>query len=135
MLDNTTGTHVKSRPDESVRSKIVDATGTNEAVVDSSGQLSVVEGGASGNSASQVTVSNVSTILAPARSGRRGVQLVNNQSVAVYVNPSGTTATTGHFKLIPEAGIFLPVTSAITAITAALYTPSSDDKVHVMDIF
>lgn len=41
MADNTTGLHVKSLATESVRAKIVDAAGTNEAAVSAAGRISV----------------------------------------------------------------------------------------------
>lgn len=87
------------------------------------------------NAASQVTVTNSSGTIIAARSGRRGVLLVNQQTVAVYVDPSGGTAATTHFRLDPGASVFLPVTSAVTGITSAAYSASGDAKVHVIELY
>lgn len=91
--------------------------------------------GTATNAAAQVTVTNSSTTIIASRSGRRGVLVVNQQTVAVYVDPSGGTAATTHFRLDPGASIFLPVTSAITGITSAAYTASGDAKVHYFEAY
>lgn len=99
------------------------------------GVLATAVVGSSTNVAAQTTVTNSSTSLVSARAGRRGVLLVNQQNVAVYVDPSGGTAATSHFRLDPGASIFLAVTSAITGITSAAYTASGDAKVHTIDMY
>lgn len=91
--------------------------------------------GAATNAASQVTVSNASTDIIAARSGRRGVLLLNKQTVPVYLDPSGGTATTSMFALAPNAAVVLPVTSKVTGITSAAYSASGDLKVHVIELY
>lgn len=87
------------------------------------------------NAGTQVTVSNASTTILAARSGRRGAIVVNYQTVDVYIDPAGGTATTSMFKLQPGASLSLPVTSAITGITSAAYTASGDAKIHVVELY
>lgn len=90
----------------------------------------------SGNASSQVTISNVSAVVSPARLGRRGVLILNLQSVAVYLNAAGGIALTTHFRLDPGASIYLPVTNTITGITSAAYTASpTDAQLHVLEYF
>lgn len=90
-------------------------------------------GGAT-NAAAQVTVSNSSTSIAAADTDRRGVLILNLQTVAVYIDPSGGTASTSMFRLDPGASLFLPVTTAVTGITTAAYSASGDAKVHVITV-
>lgn len=96
---------------------------------------SVRDLGSATNIASQVTVTNSSTAIVAARATRRAVVLLNLQTVAVYVDPTGGTATTSMFRLDPGASITLPVVTAVTGITSAAYTASGDAKVHIMDLF
>lgn len=106
--------------------------------VDNSGTFAVqatVQGGQT-NAASQVAVSNSSTSLVSARNGRIGLLIINQQSVAVYVDPSGGTAsTTTSMRLDPGAAVSLPVVTSVTAITANAYTASGDAKVHVVEVY
>ncbi len=114
----------------------------------SSRRAQLVEGVASGtavnvsdvgtgtNAASQVTVTNSSTTIIASRAGRRGVLLLNRQTVAVSVDASGGSAVYAtHFVLDPGASVYLPVTSAVTGITSAAYTASGDAKVHLLELF
>lgn len=87
------------------------------------------------NAAGQVTVTNSPTTIVSAREGRLGVVVLNLQTVAVYIDPSGGTAATSHFRLDPGASITLPVTTAITGITSASYSASGDAKVHYMELY
>lgn len=91
--------------------------------------------GTATNGAGQTTVTNSSTSIIASRAGRRGVLLTNYQTVAVYLDPSGGTATTSMFRLDPGASIVLPVTSAITGITSAAYSASGDAKVHYAELY
>jgi hypothetical protein len=91
--------------------------------------------GTATNASAHVTVTNASTTIIAARTGRRGVLLINYQTVAVFVDPSGGTAATTHARLDPGASLFLPVTSAITGITSAAYTASGDAKVHYFEAY
>lgn len=88
--------------------------------------------GTSSNEAGQATISNTSATIVASGSGRRGVLVVNQQTVPVYIDPSGGTATTSMFRLDPGAAVVLPVTTAVTGIASAAYTPSGDAKVHWM---
>ena len=87
------------------------------------------------NVASQVTVTNASTSIVAARATRSSVLLVNNQTVAVYIDPTGGTAATTHFRLDPGASITLTVTTAVTGITSSAYTAVGDAKVHLVDFY
>lgn len=88
------------------------------------------------NASSQVTISNVSAVVSPARLARRGVLILNLQSVAVYLNAAGGTALTTHFRLDPGASVFLPVTNTVTGITSAAYTASpTDAQLHVIELY
>lgn len=124
----------------------VNASGSAVPVTDNGGSLTVdnsgtfavqatVQGGQT-NAASQVAVSNSSTSLVSARNGRIGLLIINQQSVAVYVDPSGGTAsTTTSMRLDPGAAVSLPVVTSVTAITANAYTASGDAKVHVVEVY
>ena len=113
------------------------ASGTATNVVKTAaGALPTQEIGSGTNASSQVTVTNSSTTIIAAREGRRGVQLYNLQTVAVYIEVDGTAATTSNFRLDPGAAIFLPVTTAITGITSAAYTASpADAQIHVAEFY
>lgn len=88
------------------------------------------------NAASQVTITNSSTTVIAARAGRRGVGILNKQTVRVSIDISGGTAVYAtHFVLDPGAWIFLPVTNAVTAITSAAYTASGDAKLHLTELY
>lgn len=84
------------------------------------------------NAAGQATISNTSATIVASGTGRRGVLLVNQQTVPVYIDPSGGTATTSMFRLDPGASVVLPSTTAITGITSAAYSAVGDAKVHYM---
>ena len=100
------------------------------------GALAVGSVGTATNAASQVTISNASTTIIAARSGRRGVQVLNKQTVAVSIDVSGGTAVYAtHFVLDPGAAVFLPVTNAVTGITSAAYSASGDAKLHLIEVF
>lgn len=86
--------------------------------------------GGSSAAAGQVTVTNTSTSIRSADETRKRLVLVNQQTVPVYIDPSGGTAATTHFRLDPGASVTLYVTCAVTGITSAAYTASGDDKVH-----
>ena len=88
------------------------------------------------NAASQVTVTNASTTIIALRAGRRGILILNKQTVAVAVDASGGTAVYAtHFVLDPGASVFLPVTNAVTGITSAAYTASGDAKLHLIELY
>ena len=99
------------------------------------GALQVYPLGAPTNIASQVTVTNSSTSIVAARATRRAVTIVNNQTVAVYLDPTGGTAATTHFRLDPGASVTWPIVTAVTGITSAAYTASGDAKLHIFDAF
>lgn len=86
-------------------------------------------GGSSGSSG-QTTVTNTSTTIKAADETRKRIILVNRQTVAVFIDPGGGTATTSNFRLDPGESVTLYVTSAVTGITSAAYTASGDAKVH-----
>jgi hypothetical protein len=83
----------------------------------------------------QVEVTNSSTTVASARETRKAITILNLQTVAVFVDPSGGTAATTHFRLDPGASMTLAVTSAVTARTTAAYTASGDAKVHYFETY
>ena len=87
--------------------------------------------GASG----QTTVTNSSMSILSARETRRSVTLVNRQTVAVYVDVSGGTATTSMFRLDPGDSCTVRTTAAVTGITAAAYSASGDAKVHYFETY
>jgi len=89
-------------------------------------------GGTSG-AAGQVTITNSSTTIAAAAATRLRLIIVNRQTVAVFIDPSGGTATTAMFRLDPGESVTLQVTSLVTAITAAAYSASGDAKVHYIE--
>lgn len=105
---------------------------TDERTIDSTAvQIQrVYDIGGSSGSAGQTTVTNSSTTIKAADETRKRIVLLNLQTVPVYIDPSGGTATTSMFRLDPGASVTLYVTSAVTGITPAAYTASSDDKVH-----
>jgi hypothetical protein len=86
--------------------------------------------GATSGSAGQTTVTNSSTTIKAADETRKRIVLLNLQTVPVYIDPSGGTATTSMFRLDPGASVTLSVTCAVTGITSAAYTAAADDKVH-----
>lgn len=90
----------------------------------------VYDMGASTGSSGQTTVTNSSTTIKAADETRKRIVMVNRQTVAVFVDPSGGTATTSMFRLDPGDSLTLYVTSAVTGITSAAYTASGDAKVH-----
>lgn len=102
----------------------------NDIDATSSGALPIRSLGAGTNVGAQTTVTNSSTQIVAADTDRRGVLLLNLQTVPVYLDPSGGTATTSMFRLDPGASIFLPCTTAITGITSAAYSAVGDAKVH-----
>ena len=112
-----------------------DGTATDVAAT-AAAALPVMPTGSGTNAASQVTITNSSTTVIAARAGRRGVLVLNKQTVAVSIDTSGGTAVYAtHFVLDPGAAIFLPVTNAVTAITSAAYTASGDAKLHLVELY
>ncbi len=93
----------------------------------------VYDMGASTAVAGQVTVTNSSTSIVSASDTRKRLILVNRQTVPVYIDPSGGTATTSMFRLEPGDSVTLSVTCAVTGITSAAYTASGDAKVHYIE--
>lgn len=65
MADNPTGLPVKSLSTEFLRSKVVDAAGTNEAAVSAAGRISVDGSGVTQPVSGTVTVSSVTTSIVP----------------------------------------------------------------------
>ena len=82
--------------------------------------------------AAQVTVTNSSTQILAADSTRHSVIIVNNQTVAVYIDDA--TATTSAFRLDPGASITLFTGAVINGITSAAYSASGDAKVHYIAV-
>jgi len=111
-----------------------DAKTVTDVALTAAGAFPVIEVGSGTNAAGQTTISNSSTAVVAAREGRRGVLIVNQQTVAVYIDVGGT-ATTGDFRLDPGASVFLPVTTAVNGITSAAYTASGDAKVHYLELY
>lgn len=70
--------------------------------------------------AGQVTVTNSSTQIVAADGTRHSVTLVNQQTVAVYIDDA--TATTSAFRLDPGASITLFTGAVINGITSAAYS-------------
>ena len=95
----------------------------------------VYHSGAAAGASAQTTISSTSANIIAARARRHGVLIVNNQTVAVYVDASGGTATTSHFRLDPGAAMFVPTVAAVTGITSAAYTASGDAKVHTIEVY
>ena len=90
----------------------------------------VYDMGASTGASGQVTVTNTSTTIRSADDTRKRIVIVNRQTVDIFIDPSGGTATTSMFRLSPGESITLYVTSAVTAVTSAAYTASGDAKAH-----
>lgn len=105
--------------------------------IDGSGTaLPTSQVGSATNASGQVTISSTSATIIASRAGRRGVLLINYQTVAVYIDAAGGTATTSKMRLDPGAALMLPVTSAITGITAAAYTASpADAQIHYTELY
>jgi hypothetical protein len=111
------------------------ANGTaNQTAATATAALPTMAIGGGTNAAAQVEVTNASTSLAASDADRRGVIITNYQTVPIYVDPSGGTAAVTHFRLDPGASLVLPVTTAVTGITAAAYTAAGDLKVHVITV-
>lgn len=91
--------------------------------------------GVGAGASAQTTITNSSANVIAARAGRRAVLILNLQTVAVYLDASGGSATTSHFRLDPGAAIILPTASAVTGITSAAYTASGDAKVHTIEVY
>lgn len=111
-----------------------DAKTATDIAATAAAALPVRSIGTETNAGAQVTVTNSSTTIVSADADRRGVLILNFQTVPVYIDPSGGTATTSMFRLDPGASIFLPVTTAVTGITSAAYTASGDAKVHTVTV-
>lgn len=90
----------------------------------------VVDVGGTTGASGQTTVTNSSTTVKAATTERMSITLVNYQTVAVFVDPGGGTATTSNFRLNPGDAMTIATNGAVTAITAAAYTASGDAKVH-----
>lgn len=91
--------------------------------------------GVGAGASAQTTISNSSATVIAARAGRRAVLILNLQTVAVYLDASGGTAATTHFRLDPGASVILPIATAVTGITSAAYTASGDAKVHTIELY
>src|SRR4051812_5899122 len=65
MADSTTGLHVKSLATESVRAKLVDTGGTNEAAISAAGRVSVDGSGVTQPVSGTVAVSSITTSVTP----------------------------------------------------------------------
>lgn len=94
----------------------------------------VVEVGGTGGSSGQTSVTNSSTTVKAANETRLYITLLNLQTVPVFVDPAGGTATTSNFRLDPGASMTIWTTTAVTAITSAAYTASGDAKVHYFEV-
>lgn len=113
-----------------------DAKTVTDVAKTAAGGFPTSEMGTGTNAASQVTITNSSTTVIAAREGRRGVLVLNKQTVAVSIDASGGTAVYAtHFVLDPGASIFLPVTNAVTGITSAAYSASGDANLHLVELF
>lgn len=97
--------------------------------------LPVREIGTGAGASAQTTVTNSSTTVIASRAGRRSVLILNLQTVPVYIDASGGTAATTHFRLDPGASLVLPIATAVTGITSAAYTASGDAKVHTIELY
>jgi len=91
--------------------------------------------GVGAGASAQTTITNSSANVIAARAGRRAVLILNLQTVAVYLDASGGTAATTHFRLDPGASVVLPIATAVTGITSAAYTASGDAKVHTIELY
>jgi hypothetical protein len=94
----------------------------------------VISTGGSTGSSGQVEVTNSSTTVKAAAETRLYITIVNRQTVSVFIDPSGGTAATTHFRLEPNESITLWVTSAVTARTTNAYTAVGDAKVHYIEV-
>jgi hypothetical protein len=90
--------------------------------------------GGTGGASAQVTVTNTSTTIKSADDTRMAIIIINYQTVPIFIDPAGGTATTSNLRLDPGASITLYTTSAITGITTAAYTATGDAKVHYATI-
>lgn len=91
--------------------------------------------GVGAGASAQTTISSTSATVIASRAGRRAVLILNLQTVAVYIDASGGTATTSHFRLDPGASLVIPTAAAVTGITSAAYTASGDAKVHTIEVY
>lgn len=112
-----------------------DAKTATDVAATSAAALPTTDVGTTTGASSQVTITDTSATIIASRAGRRSLVIVNNQTVAVYVDASGGTATTSHFRLDPGASLSLPLTGAVTGRTASAYTASGDAKVHVIEVY
>ena len=111
-------------------------SGTSIATDDRSSvhyQRVIAQAGSTGSSG-QTTVTNSSTTVKAATTERLYITLVNYQTVPVFVDPAGGTATTSNFRLNPGDSMTIYSNTAITAITAAAYSASGDAKVHYFEV-
>lgn len=110
-------------------------SGTNIATDDRSGEhhQRVLSAAGSTGVSGQTTISSTSASIIAATTYRLYVTIVNYQTVPVFVDPGGGTATTSNFRLNPGDSMTIKSNTAITAITAAAYTASGDAKVHFFE--
>ena len=94
----------------------------------------VIATGGTGGASAQVTVSNSSTTIKAADDTRLQITIVNHQTVPIFVDPGGGTATTSNGRLNPGDSLTLYTTSLVTAITTAAYTAAGDAKVHYFTV-
>lgn len=94
----------------------------------------VIPTGGSGGASAQVTVTNSSTTIKAADDTRLTITIINYQTVPIFVDPAGGTATTSNSRLNPGDSLTLWTTSAVTGITSAAYTASGDAKVHYFTV-
>lgn len=109
---------------------------TNEETIGGASQhvQRVKTDGATASADGQTTISNTSAAIVTARDTRHAVTIVNRQTVAVWVDTGGGTATTTtSFRLDPGDSLTTRSKTAITAITAAAYSAAGDAKVHYFE--
>lgn len=94
----------------------------------------VIPTGGTGGASAQVTVTNSSTTIKAADDTRLTITIINYQTVPIFVDPAGGTATTSNSRLNPGDSLTLWTTSAVTGITSAAYTASGDAKVHYFTV-
>ena len=94
----------------------------------------VIATGGTGGASAQVTVSNSSTTIKAADDTRLSITIINYQTVPIFVDPAGGTATTSNGRLNPGDSLTLYTTSLVTAITSAAYSAVGDAKVHYFTV-
>ena len=83
----------------------------------------------------QTSITNSSANVIAARAGRRGVLILNLQTVAVFLDALWSVQPPRPLPPRPWRLCRLPIATAVTGITSAAYTASGDAKVHTIELY